>query len=55
MPHDEYEFLFEKCIHCGVYTVWMIDGIPVCRACAKELAAGPDPPSLEHGCGSDVK
>ena len=54
MPHDEYEFLFEKCIHCGVYTVWMIDGIPVCRACAKELEADLDPFSLELSCGSEA-
>jgi hypothetical protein len=37
MPHDEYDYLFEKCVHCGVDTVWKIDGVPVCRACAKEF------------------
>jgi hypothetical protein len=41
MAFDEFERLFEKCIHCGMHTIWKIDDIPVCRACAKELEADP--------------
>jgi hypothetical protein len=30
---------FEKCVHCGVYTIWKVKGVPVCRSCAKQLEA----------------
>jgi len=54
MPYDEFERLFEKCIHCGMHTIWKIDDIPVCRACAKELEADLDPFSLDLSCGSEA-
>jgi hypothetical protein len=50
MPYDEFERLFEKCIHCGMHTIWKIDDIP----CAKELEADLDPLSLEQSCGSEA-
>jgi hypothetical protein len=54
VPYDEFERLCEKCIHCGMHTIWKIDDIPVCRACAKELEADLDPFSLELRCGSEA-
>ena len=49
MPYDEFERLFEKCIHCGMHTIWKIDGVPVCRSCAKQLETNPDPAWEESG------
>jgi len=48
MAHDEYERRFEKCIHCGVYTVWQINGVPVCRSCVKERKANRNPPDCNE-------
>jgi hypothetical protein len=54
MAHDEYERRFEKCIHCGVYTVWQINGVPVCRSCATEREANRNPPDCNEAGSESV-
>jgi hypothetical protein len=41
MSLDKHERRFERCVHCGVYTIWKVKGFPICRSCAKQLEADP--------------
>jgi hypothetical protein len=43
MAFDEFERVFKKCIRCGTHTIWLVQGVPVCKACALELETDPDP------------
>jgi hypothetical protein len=52
MPHDEYEQAFERCVHCGDYTVWKVQGIPVCRSCQNGLEADPKPLGRDKSTGA---
>jgi len=49
MAYDEFERLFKKCICCGTHTIWRVQGVPVCKACALALETDPDPTSLKQG------
>ena len=43
ITHDERRAPFKNCIYCATDTRLLIDDVPVCLSCAKELQAGRKP------------